>query len=408
MICEKCGDKLPEGSDICSFCGYSNNSSPQKDVNVKATSNENKCYFCGAELSSDALFCHMCGKGTQALSATACPKCHNPLAKNSTRCAICGEALHEDDTPSTPNDTQSDDSTITATNGAKSKNEELSISKPCPHCGQMIDYQCTRCPECNKFLINTNTKKPIKANRPTPNAKCPNCGKMVHPQAKFCSTCKTDFSVTPQIVFMGNSPTNQATSSKSYPPHQTTQRTSPPTQQQNYNFYSKRCSQCNHPIEPYHAYCPNCRAYLGSSYNNNYQYSNSTTSPYAVITVLIAIFALFSFSMPFSKTWVGEFSGYDILEIFFKGSMDFTSQGACLLYGYISTIIALIASLSSFSDSSRLSISRIWSFLGILFILILTECEFDSYESGLWAYLISMILNIIFSAVGYSKRDEYY
>ncbi len=347
MICKNCGKELSQGDKVCCFCGHTNDFSFSNEAEVNMSTNENKCCSCGTELPFNALFCHKCGKGTTATSSELfCPNCGNSISKDSQFCSFCGKTLSESATPVHPS-----------------------------------------------------------------HAKCPNCGGTVHPQAKFCSSCKADLKVNAPNMFTINSPTAQSFQQNTPPTAQPFQQNTPPTVQQYQNYYySKHCPRCNQPVEQYHAYCPTCRTYLGSNINSSVQNSGSSMSPCAIITFIIGIFALFSFSMTFIDAWLIEYTGYDLLGMFFDkiDYVDWTSQGAFLLYAYISTIIAFIGSIFSFITSKRLSITMVWSILGIIFILIFTEFEFDSLETGPRAYLIAMILNFILSVIGYSRKNNYH
>lgn len=78
VICEKCGETYPDGTNFCPKCGG-------KTKPVVKT-----CHKCGATLMEGAAFCHKCGT---KVGENVCPKCGRHVQEDENFCAACGTSL---------------------------------------------------------------------------------------------------------------------------------------------------------------------------------------------------------------------------------------------------------------------------------------------------------------------------
>ena len=78
VICEKCNETYPAGTNFCSKCGSA--------TKALATT----CKKCGAVLMDGAMFCHKCGAKA---TADTCPNCGKEVSSDENFCSGCGTNL---------------------------------------------------------------------------------------------------------------------------------------------------------------------------------------------------------------------------------------------------------------------------------------------------------------------------
>ena len=83
MFCEKCGNQIGQGDNVCSKCG--NIISP----NAKAF-----CRNCGSEIKEGSRFCVVCGTPTPNNVPSFCLKCGTELERDAQFCRKCGNPVY--------------------------------------------------------------------------------------------------------------------------------------------------------------------------------------------------------------------------------------------------------------------------------------------------------------------------
>lgn len=90
VVCEKCGETYPEGTNFCPKCGG------------KTCKAVDTCSKCGAELMLGAAFCHKCGA---KVGHAVCPNCGKEVPEEAVFCPSCGKNLNEQPIEVTKEDT---------------------------------------------------------------------------------------------------------------------------------------------------------------------------------------------------------------------------------------------------------------------------------------------------------------
>jgi len=170
MSCINCGKSIPITTEICAFCGATQEI---KKVGILSTGDSKTCIKCYKLIPKSTEFCTFCGatqeiKKVEILStedSKPCIKCGKSMPRSGKFCISCGskQELEEVKISDTPN------------------------TKPCIKCGKSMARSGKFCPSCG----SKQELERVEA-LDTPNTKpCIKCGKLIPRSEKFCTFCGT-------------------------------------------------------------------------------------------------------------------------------------------------------------------------------------------------------------------------
>lgn len=132
-----------------------------------------------------------------------------------------------------------------------------------------------------------------------------------------------------------------------------------------------------------------------------------TSSICKVIAIVTALVAIVAFAMPFLDAgfW-GNMSGFELLEILFDAIDSLSFTGLCILLTVVFAALSFIFSLIALKTPGVLAI--IFSILGVIAMVIgFADTGFDGAGSGVYVYIIGLVLTFIFSIIGAATRNKY-
>lgn len=146
------------------------------------------CPNCGAEVSSDSVFCNACGSRMKvekvpdkAKQEKRCSNCGAPIEDGFAFCTSCGHKIVERE--------KEEDTLEEMVNEESETEENMNV---CPNCGKVITQGNTFCTGCGwkvEKSSNEIEEDPIVMEETAPEKRCPRCNVMVNEEQKFCISC---------------------------------------------------------------------------------------------------------------------------------------------------------------------------------------------------------------------------